>query len=106
MKLLSSLPDEEDDERWDDEHNEEDDDAKSLLLVRSHQLALHDGTGRQNVDYFEGIDLCIFLWIKVNRSKISLYYWDQVEETSWTGPKQSRQDNSHYPKAKVSQHLS
>ena len=50
MTLQSSLPNKEDDERRDDEHNKEDDDAKSLLLVRSHQLALHDGTGRQNVN--------------------------------------------------------
>ena len=41
------VPDEEDDEGGDDEDDEEDDDAKSLLLVRSNQLALHDGTGRQ-----------------------------------------------------------
>ena len=47
MTLFSSSPDEEDDEGGDDEDDEEDDDAKGLLLVRGHQLALHDGTGQQ-----------------------------------------------------------
>ena len=41
------IPDEEDDEGGDDEDNEEDNDTKCLLLVCSHQLALHDGTGKQ-----------------------------------------------------------
>ena len=47
MTLFSSSPDEEDDEGGDDEDDEEDDDAEGLLLVRGHQLALHDGTGQQ-----------------------------------------------------------
>ena len=39
-------PDKKNDERRDDEHNEEHDDAEGLLLVRGHQLAFYNCTGK------------------------------------------------------------